>query len=140
MKEIACEQVLMAKMAEADGERPELSQEDLEAHLSACENCQAEVARIRNVDVVLQRSSRADTAVDLWPVVSRSLDQRNVQITWQPFVVALILLLGYKLVEIVPDEDPGMALKLVPLVIFAALMIFIRENPFKINSELVLEK
>jgi|SRR4029453_244622 len=140
MKEIDCEQVLIARMALADGERPDLSEEDLRDHLSSCKDCLAEVARMRSIDVILQRSSRADIAVDLWPAVSRNLDQRNVRISWQPFVVALVLLLAYKLVEMVPEKDPGMAIKVAPLIIFGALMLFLRENPFKINSELVLEK
>ena len=140
MKEIACEKVLMAKMAETDGEATEISKEDLARHLSSCESCRAEIARLNNVDTILQRSSRAETSVNLWPSVSRGLDQSAVRISWQPFVITVALLVGYKLFEMVPEKDPGMIIKVAPLVIFAALMLFLRENPFKINSELVMEK
>jgi|SRR4030095_16759929 hypothetical protein len=140
MKEIACEKVLMAKMAEADGERADLSKEDLNLHLSSCEHCRAEIARLHDVDAILQRSSRAETSVDLWRTVSGRLDQPIRRITWQPFAVAVVLLLAFKLFEMVPQEDPGILIKAAPLVIFAALMLLLKENPFKINSELVLEK
>lgn len=140
MKEIACEEVLMAKMAEADGEAAELSPEDLEQHLSACKTCRAEVARMQELHSILQRSSRADVAADLWPAVNERLAQPDMRISWQPFVVAIVLLLAYKLLEMVPEKDPGMLIKVAPLVIFGALMIFLKENPFKINSDLVLEE
>ena len=39
-----------------------------------------------------------------------------------------------------PARDPGMAFKLVPLVIVALLFVLIKENPFRINTELVLER
>jgi predicted anti-sigma-YlaC factor YlaD len=137
MKEIACEKVLIAKMAEADGERADLSKEDLDLHLSSCEKCRTEIARLHDIDAILQRSSRAETSVELWPTVSERLDQ---PITWQPFAVAVLLLLAFKLFEMVPQEDPGILIKAAPLVIFGALMLLLKENPFKINSELILEK
>jgi len=140
MKEIACEKVLMAKMAEADGERADLSQEDLDLHLSACEKCRTEIARLHDIDAILQRSSRAEASVDLWPTLSGRLDQPTRRITWQPFAIAVVLLLAFKLIEMIPQEDPGVLVKAAPLVIFGALMLLLRENPFKINSELVLEK
>ena len=140
MKEIACEKVLMAKMAEADGERADLSKEDLDLHLSSCETCRTEIARLGNIDAIFQRSSRAETDVDLWSTLSGRLDQPNRRITWRPFAVAVVLLLAFKLFEMVPEEDPGVLIKLAPLVIFGVLMLLLKENPFKINSELVLEK
>ena len=140
MKEIACEEVLLAKMAEADGETPELSREEVAAHLTTCKNCEAEVIRMLQMDALLQRSSRAEVPVDLWPSVNTRLDQTGYRVSWQPFAVAGVLLVAYKLLEMIPEEDPGMIIKIVPLTIFAALMLFLRENPFKINCELVLEK
>jgi predicted anti-sigma-YlaC factor YlaD len=140
MKEITCEKVLMARMTEADGERAELSPDDLQMHLSKCESCAAEAAQMQKLDGMLRRSSRADVAVDLWPSVNRRLDQSTLRVSWQPFVVAAVLLVAYKLFEMIPEEAPGMIIQVAPLVIFGALMLFLRENPFKINSELVLEK
>jgi len=39
-----------------------------------------------------------------------------------------------------PEAEPGWAIELAPLIIFGALLVFLRENPFKINTELILEK
>jgi uncharacterized membrane protein len=39
-----------------------------------------------------------------------------------------------------PARDLGLAFKLVPLVIVAFLFVLIKENPFRINTELVLER
>lgn len=140
MKDPGCEKVLMAMMAEADGERGEFSPEEIKRHLSACEDCRREVVQMQPVVDILRQASRAETTVDLWPTISSRLDRHASQKGWKPYAVAGLLLLTYKLIEMLLEEDPGLAIKLVPLIIFVALLVFLRENPFKINSELVLEK
>lgn len=140
MKDILCEKVLMARMAEADGEKAELSPEEIERHLSVCDDCRAELAQLEAVDSVLKSVSRADQSLDLWPAVSRGLEPPAPRVGWKPFAVASVMLLAYKLIEMLPEKDPGMALKVAPLIVFAALILFLRENPFKINTELALEK
>jgi len=45
-----------------------------------------------------------------------------------------------KLLEMLPAHDLGMTIKLVPLVIVALLFVLIKENPFRINTELVMER
>lgn len=139
MKDMGCEKVLLARMAEADGERAELSPEEIERHLMTCDNCRAEVAQLEKIDGTLKRTSRAEQPVDLWPAVNHGLQQPAPRSSWTPFAVAGVMLLAYKLLEMLPQKDPGMAIKLVPLIIFALLIVFLRENPFRINSELVLE-
>jgi hypothetical protein len=140
MKDLSCEKVLMATMAQADGESAELSPEEIEGHLSSCKDCRDEIVRMQRVDDILRQKSRPEQSVDLWPAVSSRLDGQASRTGWTPYVVVAGLLLAYKLFEMLPEEDPGWAIKLVPLIIFGALLVFLRENPFKINSELVLEK
>lgn len=140
MKDMTCENVLMAMMAEADGERAELSLEELAEHLGACKDCRDEAVRMQRINDILRQRIRAEETVDLWPAVASRLDQLPSRMGWKPYAVVGVLLLVYKLVELVPKEDPGWTIKLMPLVIFGALLVFLRENPFRINSELVLEK
>jgi anti-sigma factor RsiW len=140
MNDMGCEKVLLARMAEADGERAELSSEEIALHLSTCDNCRAEVAEWEKVDRVLQSAARAEQSLDLWPAVSQRLPRSAPRSEWTPFIIAGVMLLAYKLLEMLPEKDPGMAVKLVPLLIFAALVLFLRENPFRINSELVWEE
>lgn len=135
-----CEKVLMAMMAEADGERAELSPEEIKAHLSTCEDCRGEIVQMQPVIELLRHGGRAERTVDLWPTISSRLDQPASRKGWKPYAIAGLLLLAYKLLEMLPAEDPGFVIKLVPLIIFGALLVFLKENPFKINSELVLEK
>jgi hypothetical protein len=68
------------------------------------------------------------------------LDQLPPRIGWQLYAIVVVLLLAYKLVELLPKADPGWIINLVPLIIFGALLVFVRENPFRINTELLLEK
>ena len=137
MKELTCEDVLMAQMALADGEEPGLSKELLTAHIAVCANCQHELNQLQALDQVLAGHTLSEPRVDLWPAIEKRMAKR---IGWQPFALIGLLLVVYKLLEMLPARDPGMAFKLVPLVIVVSLFILIRENPFKINTELVLER
>ena len=139
MKDLICENVLMAMMAEADGESAALSPEEIQGHLSACEDCRDEAVRTQVVTDILRQGARSEETVDLWPAISRRLDQHASEIRWQPFAIVGVLLLAYKLFEMLPADRPSWAIQLVPLITFGALLVFLRENPFKINSELVLE-
>jgi len=137
MKALNCEEVLMAAMSAADGESASLSSAEIEMHLSACANCREEVVRMQRVRELFRQSTPRVNSADLWLGIESSLDQ---QISWQPYAVGGVLLLAYKLFEMLPQADPGWAIKLVPLIIFGALLVFLKENPFRINTDLAMEK
>jgi hypothetical protein len=141
MKKLSCDDVLMAQMAVADGEEPEFSKDELVAHIGACANCQHELVQLQALDQVFAAQTVAEPRVDLWPAIeNRIAKDRRSAIGWKPFALIGLLLIIYKLLEMIPAEDPGMAFKLVPLVIVILLFVLIRENPFRINTELVLER
>ena len=139
MKELSCEDVLMAHMAAADDEEPAFSKELLAAHMTGCANCQNELKQLQALDRVLARHTLSEPHVDLWPAIENRIAKRSV-LGWQPFALIGLLLIIYKLLEMLPARDPGMAFKLVPLVIVTLLFVLIKENPFRINTELVMER
>ena len=141
MKELSCEDVLMAQMAAADGEESGLPKELLAAHVAGCANCRQELEQSQALDQVLAGRTLAESRVDLWSAIeNRIAKPARPVVGWQPFALIGLLLVTYKLLEMLPARDPGMALKLVPLVIVALLFVLIKENPFRINTELVLER
>ena len=140
MKAMSCEEVLMATMAAADGESASLAPEEIEMHLGACAHCREEVVRMQRVSELFRQATPVESTVDLWPTIDSRLDQPRSRMSWQPFAVVGVLLLVYKLVEMLPQADPGWAIKLVPLIIFGALLVFLKENPFRINTDLAMEK
>ena len=137
MKELTCEDVLISQMAAADGEAPEFSKQQLSTHIAGCANCQHELKQLHALDQLLNGQTLSESHVDLWPAIENRIGKRT---SWQPFALIGLLLVIYKLLEMLPARDPGMAFKLVPLVIVVLLFVFIRENPFRINTELVLER
>lgn len=137
MKELTCEDVLMSQMAAADGEEPQFSKQQLSMHIAGCANCQHELQQFEALDQLLSGHTLSEPHVDLWPAIENRIAKRA---NWQPFAVIGLLLVIYKLLEMLPARDLGMAFKLVPLVIVVLLFVFIRENPFRINTELVLER
>lgn len=141
MKELSCEDVLIAQMAAADGEEPGFSKELLAAHVAGCANCHHELEQLQALHHVLAGHTLSESPVNLWPVIENRIAKRTRSVVgWQPFALIGLLLVIYKLLEMLPARDPGMAFKLVPLVIVALLFVLIKENPFRINTELVLER
>ena len=141
MKELTCEDVLMAQMAAADGEAPEFSTQQLSTHIAGCANCQHELKQLQALDQLLTGQRISEPRVDVWPAIQNRIVKRtNAAFHWRVFTLIGLLLMLYKLLEMLPARDPGMAFKLVPLVIVVLLFVFIKENPFRINTELVLER
>jgi predicted anti-sigma-YlaC factor YlaD len=141
MNEINCETFLMTKMAEIDGEETEISAEQINLHLVACENCRQEIKQMRSTDNLLGRQTRREQDADLWSAIENRIGKRAVSQTgWKPFALLGALLVAYKLLEMLPAQDLGLAFKFVPLVLIVVLFVFLKENPFKINGELILER
>lgn len=141
MTELSCEDVLMAQMAAADGEESTFSTKELASHIAACANCQHELKQLHALDQLLDSQTLSEPRVDLWPAIENRIAKRSSSVfSWKPFVLIGLLLVTYKLLEMLPARDLGLAFKLVPLVIVALLFVLIKENPFRINTELVLER
>lgn len=141
MNEVNCDDVLMAWMAEIDGEKAALANEQIKAHMQSCENCQREVAEIMRVDSLLERQARHQHDANLWPAVEQRLGSRIVpRIGWAPFGLFGAIFVAYKLFEMLPEQAPGIAFKLVPLILMIGLFVLIKENPFRINAEPALER
>ncbi len=141
MKELTCEDVLMSQMAAADGEESQFSKQEVSAHVAGCANCQHELEQLLSLDQLLTRQTVSEPRVDLWPAIENRIAKRtSAAFRWRPFALIGLLLVVHKLLEMLPARDPGMAFKLVPLVIVVLLFVFIRENPFRINTDLVLER
>lgn len=143
MKETNCDEILMALMALTDGEEAGLGLEEMEAHTANCANCQSEVQSAGAIAGMLQNYARAEETSDLWPAIADRIGSAGRPAAWSnwPMFAGLALILAaYKLIEMLPAEDPGLLLKIAPLLAAAALFIALRENPFKINTELIPER
>lgn len=137
MNEPNCDEVLMLKMAEADGEKVEVSDE-ANLHFKHCETCRDEFAQMQAMDKLMMTQARQQHNVDIWPLVEKRIAVSRIG--WVPFAVLAVVLVGYKLFELLPEQGPGLAFKLVPLAIAVAVFFVIKENPFRVNTELTLER
>jgi hypothetical protein len=144
MKVDECEATVFSVMAEIDGETPLLSPEQTARHVTGCERCRAEIDRQKAVINLLQRQQRQTAgAIDLWLEIEKRIPDKPVseavRVPYFFFLLGAILVI-YKLFEMIPAQDFGFWFKLAPLIFVAALFYFYRENPFKINTELKLER
>ena len=143
MTKLNCESVCMAAMAIADGYQSELSSDQIEAHLADCSGCRHELGQLRLLFTLLDAQERRQRTENVWKQVERRLaDDSSAQSTsqaWRPFLILGVLLLGYRVIEMVPNRDFGFLFKLVPVLFVIAAFSYLKENPFKIHSELSLE-
>lgn len=141
MNELNCDEVLMAWMAESDGEKSTLAGEHISSHIKGCGKCRQEVEQILRVDSLLKSQARYQHDANLWPAVEKRLGSRTVPgIGWAPFGLFGAIFVAYKLFEMLPEQAPGLAFKLVPLIFIVGLFVVIKENPFRINAELTSER
>lgn len=134
---------MMAMMAVIDGEETLLSSEQTTAHLAQCENCRQEFEQMQNTAGLLNKQKRRGQDADLWRSIEKRIDAQPETaslIGWKMFLLLGVFLVAYKLLEMIPERDFGLLFKFVPLVFVAVLFGFLKENPFKINTELGLER
>ena len=138
-----CEVVCMSAMAIEDGCVSELSADQIEAHLAGCAECRDELRQMRALTSLLNGQERRARTESVWENVEQHLPvawpARITSRARYPFVILGVLLLGYRLVEMIPDRQLGFLFKLVPILFVIAAFGYLRENPFKINAELTLE-
>lgn len=141
MTTINCENALTAMLAELDGEESEFSAEQKTLHFAECATCREEFEQIRKTGDLLKKQARRETSADLWSAIEKRIEPQAASgFGWRMFFALGAFLIICKLLEMLPAEDFGFWFKLVPLIFVVALFGFLRENPFRINTELVLEK
>jgi len=143
MNKVNCEIVCIAAMAVADGYDSVLSPDRIKAHLAGCADCRREVEHLQALSSLLDKQERRPRTEIVWNRIEPRLPnappgQRTSAVLF-PFILLGLLLLGYRLVEMIPDRHFGLLFKLIPILLVIAAFGYLRENPFKINSQLTLE-
>ena len=142
MSELNCESVSMAAMAIADGYHPELSSEQIGTHLASCADCRQELGELQKLSSLLDTQERRLRTENLWQKIEPRLPDATRTSTSRvssSFMFLGALLLGYRLLELIPDRDFSFLFKFVPVLLVIVAFGYLRENPFKINSEFSLE-
>jgi anti-sigma factor RsiW len=143
MAEVNCQNVCIAAMAIADGEKPPLQADQVEAHLVNCANCRLEIEHLRAMTRLLDSQQRHRSQENIWPLVERRLNttvmKSKAKIGSRSFLFLGLLLFGYKVILMLPERDPGIWFRLLPALFMIAVFIYLKENPFKINCQLKLQ-
>jgi hypothetical protein len=144
MTEPNCKNVLVAAIGLKDGYPAEMSKNQIEMHLANCPDCSRELDQLAAVAILLDSQQRQPRIEHIWKdIEGRLIDAPGTQNTstgWNPFILLGVLLLGYKLIEMIPDRDFGLLYKLTPILLIVAFFGYLKINPFKISTELRLER
>jgi hypothetical protein len=140
MNQVSCESVCVAAMAIADGEKPLILAADIELHLAQCDRCRGEVERSKSVIDLLNAQRRRERTESVWGRVVERLSRREraraASDHWPWLLLLGLFLAGYRVVVAASDWEPGLWLNLAPALLAIAVFGLLRENPFKVNSEL----
>jgi hypothetical protein len=143
MTEINCESVCMAAMAIADGCQSALSAAEIKAHTQNCSDCCQETTELQALSSLLDAQKRQQQVANTWTSIEARLPtvpaEQKASTHLRPLMILGVLLLGYRLVEMLPDRDLVWLFKLLPVIFVFAAFSYLRENPFKINAELRFE-
>ena len=143
MTEPKCKNVLIAAMGLKDGYPAEMSQDRIEMHLADCPDCRSELDELAAIATLLDSQKRQPRTEHIWTAIEARLIgapvTQNPSTDWNPFMLLGVLLLGYKLVEMIPDGNFGLLFKIMPILLIVAFFGYLKVNPFKINTELRLE-
>jgi hypothetical protein len=143
MEEANCQNVRISSMAEGDGVSTRLSLDQIEAHLATCAECRQEVDEMRALTGLLGMAERSTRYEQMWPLIEKRLDGLTLESNrlgdWRPFLVLGLLLAAYRIILAINGHDLGVSFKLVPFVLLIAVFVYLKENPFKVNSNLRLQ-
>jgi predicted anti-sigma-YlaC factor YlaD len=130
----------MASSAALDGYGGALEADQLEDHLNQCADCRSETERLGEFMRLLDSQKRRASTEQLWSRIETRLaaEQPTVKTSRDLKLLAPMgaVLLAYKLFEQLTARNIGLHTKLVPLLLVIALFALLKENPFKINTEL----
>jgi predicted anti-sigma-YlaC factor YlaD len=143
MNNIHCEKAGMAMIAELDGEETDISPEQVASHLAVCDACRQEFEEMKNSVNLLKKQKRRELSANLWASIEQRLEAKTKTVSetkWQFFLLLGSFLIACKLLEILPELDFGFFFKFTPIVVVAVLFMLLKENPFKIKTELTLER
>ena len=138
-----CEKVRLSAMVILDGEAPPLSVKELDEHLKSCPDCRRELEQQEVAIELLDEQSRRFITEDVCSRVAATIEESRVKLKSRqglgPFIVLGLILLAYKVIEVLPDFTPGLVIKMMPLVSVFVFFILLKENPFKVNQNLKLK-
>jgi hypothetical protein len=140
MNQVSCKNVCLAAMAIADGEKQLILAADIELHVAQCDRCRSEVEQLKAFIDLLNAQRRRERTESVWGRVAERLSRgeqaRTASDHWHWFLLLGLFLAGYRGVVAALNWEPGLWFKLAPALLAIAVFVLLRENPFKVNSEL----
>jgi len=138
-----CEKIRISAMAILDGEEPKLSTEKINEHLQSCADCRHELEQQKQIVNLLGEQKRRSFTEDVCSRIAAAIRESEAkryagQRLW-PFVVLGLILLTYKIIEVLPGVTAGLFIKSMPLVVIIVFFSLLKQNPFKLNQNLRLQ-
>ena len=133
---MSCEEWRLAAMALADGEMPPVSRAEIEAHMGTCDGCRRAIEELQELARMWEGQRRPDYHVDVWPAIHDRLGRPKRH--WLPTLIVLLVL--FRLADLLMDTSLTLWVQVVPVLMGAAAFAALRQNPFRIQTDLALKE
>ena len=133
---MTCEEWRVAAMALADGEMPPVSRAAIETHLLTCDGCRRVIEELQELARTWEGQQRPDYSVDIWNAIHDRLGRPKRH--WLSMLVVLLVI--FKLADLVTDTSLALWVQVVPVLMAAAAFAALRQNPFRIQTDLALKE
>ncbi|MBV8834575.1 MAG: hypothetical protein JO108_35705 [Acidobacteriaceae bacterium] len=97
-----------------------------------------EIDGLRELGRIWEGQRRQDYNIDLWPAIHDSLGRPKPDRHW--FAMLVVLLVIFKLADLVRDTSLGLWVQVVPVLIAATAFAALRQNPFRIQTDLAVRE
>ena len=140
MSKPVCEEIRLAAMAIADGEKCALTAMEIEAHLRECAECRQELDGMRILCQWVDSQTRPKLPSDFWPGIAPRLGvvERPAapQEAWAPYILLVMVLVTGRGLAWATDGIKGLAVRFALVLFIVVLFWLLKQNPFAINTQL----
>lgn len=136
-----CESIQMSAMALAEGERALLPLAAVEAHLAVCAHCRQVAEELHSLAQLLSAQQRLAHGEDVWQRLAPQLAATHQpRASWRVLALLGLALLGGRTFELIAPHDLGGWFGLVLAAVIVVAFVVLKENPFRLNTELTSER
>ena len=136
-----CEKVRISAMAISDGQQPLLQEKEITEHIKSCNDCRIAIEQLESSTSILNNAERREYDIDISQEMEQSLSSIAKQYTQRSFAYYFtglgIALLILKIFELAPDVTTAIIVKFVSILVIVMFFIFVKQNPFAINQNIL---
>lgn len=135
-----CEKVRLSAMAILDGQKPFIAENEINTHISSCNDCKTAIEQLQKAEELLEGKHRKTYEVNIVREVETALSTAKMSPGYSEysvhFITLSLVLFILKIVGISPALTAAGIAKFLTILVVIAFFILIKQNPFTISPNI----